>query len=53
MGAISNDWLAPLSGELKSYIQKVIRYCEWTGDVCCMLSDANDIFNVFIYLFPR
>ena len=48
MGAISNDWLAPLSGEFKKpYYRELYNtvMSEYRSRV--IYPDANDIFNAF------
>ena len=48
MGAISNDWLAPLSGEFKKpYYRKLYDTVKREYEAHVVYPDANDIFNAF------
>ena len=48
MGAISNDWLAPLSGEFKKpYYRKLYDTVKREYETHVVYPDANDIFNAF------
>ena len=54
MGAISNDWLAPLSGEFKKpYYRKLYDTVKREYEAHVVYPDANDIFNAFDFTIPR
>ena len=48
MGAISNDWLEPLSAEFKKpYYKKLYETVKHEYETRAVYPDANDIFNAF------
>ena len=48
MGAISNDWLAPLGAEFKKpYYKKLYETVKQEYQTRAVYPDANDIFNAF------
>ena len=48
MGAISNDWLAPLSGEFKKpYYKKLYETVKHEYETRQIYPEAGDIFNAF------
>ena len=48
MGAISNDWLEPLSAEFKKpYYKKLYATVKHEYEMRAVYPDANDIFNAF------
>lgn len=48
MGAISNDWLGPLSAEFKKpYYKKLYETVKHEYETRAVYPDANDIFNAF------
>lgn len=55
MGAISNDWLAPLSGEFKKpYYRKLYDTVKREYEAHVVYPDANDIsMHLILPLFPR
>ena len=49
MAAISNDWLAPLSGEFKKpYYAELYRFVKNEYEVEQIFPPAEDIFNAFL-----
>ena len=51
MGAISNDWLAPLSGEFKKpYYRKLYDTVKREYETHVVYPDANDIFLSLIHI---
>ena len=50
MGAISNDWLAPLSAEFrKPYYKKLYETVKHEYETRVIYPDADDIFNAFAF----
>lgn len=50
MAAISNDWLAPLSGEFKKpYYRKLYETVKQEYQTRQIFPDADDIFNAFAF----
>ena len=53
MGAISNDWLGPMSAEFKKpYYRKLYETVKHEYETKEIFPDANDIFNAFEFT-PR